>query len=358
MKRHIGLNRFLFAAVAIILLLTASSCSESKSNLKLHLTDSSSVIVDKMSECMSLKDILSDLSETDLFLKLETDGLECKTKKDEKESTVDYLYYDKDGNLVFIDYEGYGEDSFEYRTTSKSGLPMTVLYVDDDGKRISASATTSEYIADFKSPDKAEKYGAREVIVTSGDVSGDSIGNSVTYTIDGKNCFVSAAYFFDRDGFHRYSCSLIDGKYDEYDDVIFEKVDSIKDDSKILSLANDEAVADTEILLGNHSIKYKEISKGSREWYIIADLLFVFDESKKAESFSAAYGLEVKKSPYNDSLMTATVPKTVIPVDSSFERFGEFLATEFNDYSFESIKLTKDGKLCGFNRESRLSDYY
>ena len=105
-------------------------------------------------------------------------------------------------------------------------------------------------------------------------------------------------------------------------------------------------------------IRYKEISKGSREWYIIADLLFVFDESKKAESFSAAYGLEVKKSPYNDSLMTATVPKTVIPVDSSFERFGEFLATEFNDYSFESIKLTKDGKLCGFNRESRLSDYY
>ena len=75
MKRHIGLNRFLFAAVAIILLLTASSCSESKSNLRLHLTDSSSVIVDKMSECMSLKDILSDLSGTDLFLKLETDGL-------------------------------------------------------------------------------------------------------------------------------------------------------------------------------------------------------------------------------------------------------------------------------------------
>lgn len=358
MKKYIFLKRLSVMAVAIVLLLTASSCSTGKKVPKLKLTDQSSAVVEKMPNRMSIVEIFSDISGLDLFLTLKTDGLDCKVEKDENASTADYLYYDKRGNLVFTDFEGYGEDSFEYYTESKCGLLMTVRYVDDDGKRVSVSASTGEYSVTFKNPDESEKYGAKEIEITSGYPLDDDDGNSVTYTVDGDNCYVSTAYYFDtKDGFHRYSCSLNDGKYDEYNDVIFERIDTVKDDSGILSLAATEGVTDTEILTGNHSIKYKMDLDYNKEWFVVADLFFIFDDSKNAEAFAHANGYELKNSPYADNLMTVTVPNVVIPVDESFEGFNEFLKTEFNDYSFESIKLTEDGKLCGFGIDAPLLMY-
>lgn len=358
MKSIFDKKRLVSLILVFVLSVMLSACAGSGKGVSLKQTDKSKYVLGKMDGIMTVDEILSDISQVDLFHEMKTDGLECKKSVDDKNSTVDYLYYDKDGSLVYTDREGYGEDSFDYCTKSKSGIPITVTYVEQEGKRYSVSVACEKYVVDFKDIDKSEKHGAKELFVTGGNTDKGTLSNTVTYVIEGDKCRIDSAYYFDKDGFHRYSCSKDGEKLDEYDDVIFEKADSIDTNSNVLALSKNEAVSDTEILLGNHKIKYTESGSGEKNWFIVADLFFVIDSDENAEAFEKASGYKAEPSSYAEGLLTVTVPQAVIPVSSSFDGFYEFVNSDFSDYTFESITLSENGELLEFGTDAPLLMYY
>ena len=64
---------------------------------------------------------MDDVSVVDFNLSTETEGLKKVEEKDDESATAKIKYYDRNDNLVYVKYIGYGEDCFDYYTKSKSG---------------------------------------------------------------------------------------------------------------------------------------------------------------------------------------------------------------------------------------------
>lgn len=116
---------------------------------------------------MTPDEVMNDASTVDLNHYMEVEGLKKVEEKDDESATGTIDYYDRNGNIVYKKYIGYGEDSFDYYIKSNSGKSLTVKYILEDGKTIGVNAECEDYTISFNKLDGSAKYGANDIYITS-----------------------------------------------------------------------------------------------------------------------------------------------------------------------------------------------
>ncbi len=336
----------------------------STGNVKLNTTDIASNILKKFDKAMSLDDIWADVADVDLGLVLEdnTDGLTVKDKVD-KDNPLTCYYYDKDNNVVFIDYVGHGEDTFDYFTKSKSGLELTVSYDDfESGKRDIDILSKNYWVRHrFYPLAKDADDSQYEISVYTDCVDGVTINESkdiyndfeqyIVYSIKDDAACISKALYYDDDGYHEYSNDVIDenNKPTEYDEVRCKKVDSVNTDNKILTLVNDKRVLSSEINNTDCQCRFEYTldQDGNKQWYLNSCIYNVFDNQATAEEYAKDYGLKAEKSEtYEEGdYWIVKVENALLPADISFKNIWRLVTNPYEDNYFVKITLSSDGRL-------------
>ena len=345
----------------------------STGNVKLNTTDITSNILKKLDKAMSLDDIWADVADVDLGLVLEdnTDGLTAKDKVD-KDNPLTCYYYDKDNNVVFIDYVGHGEDIFKHFTKSKSGLELTVSYDDfENGKRdISISSEKYRIEHSYYSIAKDADNSQCEISVFVNGVDGVTIDEDkdiyndfeqyIVYSIKGDAACISKALYYDDDGYHEYSNDVIDEKHKptEYDEVRCKKVDSVNTDNKILTLVNDKRVLSSEINNTDcqYRFEYALDQDGNKQWYLNSCIYNVFDNQATAEEYARDYGLKAEKSEtYEEGdYWIVKVENALLPADIPFKDIWWLVINPNEDNYFGKITLSSDGRLTGLDSDNTI----
>ena len=331
----------------------------STGNVKLNTTDITSNILKKLDKAMSLDDIWADVADVDLGLVLEdnTDGLTAKDKVD-KDNPLTCYYYDKDNNVVFIDYVGHGEDIFKHFTKSKSGLELTVSYDDfENGKRdISISSEKYWIEHSFYPVAKDADDSQYEITVHINKPIDDSENNFdeyITYSIKDDVGNISKAFYCDDDGYHDYWYwhDENDKKYDtESDEVRCKKVDSVNIDNGLPTLVNDKRVISSEFVSGG-KLKYTLNNDGSKQWYFVACVYNVFDDQATAEEYAKDYGLKAEKffiGEYQETYRwVVAIQNAILPADIPFKDIYKIATSTDESSYFVKITLSSDGRLTG-----------
>lgn len=294
---------------------------------------------------MTAEEVIDDASTVDFNLRMEVEGLKKVEEKDDESATSTISYYDRNGKIIYKKYVGYGEDSFDFYTKSKSGKDLTVKYIDEDGKTDSINVTCTDYSISFGDIDSAEKYGADDVDIVVQKTAENDFPKTAEYEYEDGKFKLTGNMFYADDGYHRYSCSYDDGNPTESDIVLYEKADSVKTNDDLYEMANDHRVKSAEFVEGQHKIEYTKDTNGKKTWFLCADIYFVFNNQTGAEQFADKYGLTAQLSQYGDRFYTCTLAQTAVPVDGTFSEFFDFAQQDFNDYSFGKLHLTDSGAI-------------
>lgn len=292
---------------------------------------------------MTPDEVMNDASTVDLNHYMEVEGLKKVEEKDDESATGTIGYYDKNGNIVYKKYIGYGEDSFDYYIKSNSGKDLTVKYILEDGKTIGVNAKCEDYTISFNKLDGSAKYGANDIYITSQKKYDSDFPKIAEYQYDGEKFNLVGNAFYGKDGYCRYSCT--DGDNDkkvEDELILFEKIDTPQVNNDLAEMANDHRVLSVEFIEGQHTIKYTEDKNGKKSWFIDGEIYFVFNSKKGAEQFASKYGLTAKNSEYNDRYYTCTLTAS-IPIDKDYTDFYSFSSQDFNDCIFGRLHLSNNG---------------
>ncbi|MGN1124452.1 MAG: hypothetical protein ACI4RR_08925 [Eubacterium sp.] len=354
MKQLIKLASML---LAVMLMLCACNVNEQE-DTTVTTNEGINEVGENFSDLMSLDDIISDTKNIDLYYTPDLDGLTKQTEKDDESATAVTYYYDGK-TLVYAFYEGYGEECFDYYTTSKQGRSLTVKYVDEGSERYSVDVACRDYSISFSELDKKAKYGAKYITASAEETAKNDFSRSVTYTCENGEEYISQGFYYAEDGYHRYSAYPSENnKIDSEDTLIYKKADSVNVNESLPSLLKDYRVKNGELLLGTHTLEYTQSSGGEKLWYVVADVYAVFDDRFKALEYSEKYGIDVQKSETDEDYWVAEFKSTALPVSDSFDDFFGFAQQEINDYYYCVLVFDDDGRLKDLDPSSARLTYY
>ena len=158
-------------------------------------------------ELMTPDEVMNDASTVDLNHYMEVEGLKKVEEKDDESATGTICYYDKNGEIVYKKYIGYGEDAFDYYIKSNSSKNLTVKYILEDGKTIGVNAECEDYTISFNKLDGSAKYGANDIYITSQKKYDSDFPKIAEYQYDGEKFNLVGNAFYGKDGYCRYSCT-------------------------------------------------------------------------------------------------------------------------------------------------------
>lgn len=347
---------------AIIIASAATACTAKTNTDSTSATGSEPITeiynLSDVSDLMTPQEIMDDVSVVDFNLSTETEGLKKVEEKDDESATAKIKYYDRNDNLVYVKYIGYGEDCFDYYTKSKSGREIVVKYILQDGKTFAVDVECDDYTVGFNELSITAKYCAKQIYVTAIQEADDDFPKTASYEYDGKQFNLTENRFYSADGYHCYTCYYEGDTCTEDDYVMYKKVDSAPTNDDLNEMLDDHRVKDAEIILGEHRLEYIEKADRDKQWFVVADIHIVFNSEKGAEQFANKYGLNYQLSEYGERYYTVCLKDTAIAVDEEFDDFIEFASQEYNDYIFGKIKLTDNGTLVDISTNESSLVYY
>ncbi|MGN1329118.1 MAG: hypothetical protein ACI4V4_05430 [Eubacterium sp.] len=348
-------NLFKIGSIILSLVVFFCACSANK-QVNVNINDESN---GKFDDMLSFSDIINDVSDVDFYLEPNYSNLTEKIEEDEESSTAIKYYYDGDV-LVYADYEGYGEDCFDYYTKSKSGKDLTVKFVDEDDDRYSVYATCDDYSIYFSYLDKDEDLGAKYITATAQIPVENDLPKSVSYIYDGVSVYLCDGYYYADDGYHQFMAVPVssDNEYSSQDVLKYAKVDNVNVIEKLPSILEDERIIDSEIAIGEHTLEYIENADGTKDWYVVADVYAVFDSETNAADFANEYGLDYNVSNTDDTIFMSWFEQVALPVSDAYEDFFDFALEEVNDCYYSSVVFDEDGKLIDLNSATSVMSYY
>lgn len=148
-------------------------------------------LIERFDKVMTVKDVLDDISEINLSMKM--DSISGLDKRTETEGNRSIDYYSRNDTLLYAVYNGYENDRWDYFTDSKSGLPLDVAFWDENDVR-NVNIVSDKYEA---------SYGEKTLITIK---NGEEYA---TYEIYKNNCFITNAHYIDEDGIpHNYEYDI------------------------------------------------------------------------------------------------------------------------------------------------------
>lgn len=287
---------------------------------------------------MTYEDVNEDISNVDLFHQMDIkENYQQVVKEDIESSTQKIEYYDGE-ELVYVHYIGYGEDSFDYYTKSKSGKDMIVTYVDQDQQRYSVSIETDEYSV---SSSDLKNQAMNSYIMTLYQKHDHSFDEYITYCYENNILYLSDARYFDEEGcLHKYNGYFNGDEIEEDDYILYEKCDNIKESQELLDIIFHAYYDHIELLIGNHQLSYDL----DHQWYITGNFAVVFDNVDQAKQYANDMNLLSLLDEDNACIMLENM---TLKISEDFmcgnADFYEFASQEVNDYYYMTIEYHQDG---------------
>lgn len=294
-------------------------------------------ILSRFSDCMKPEEILYEVSDVDLSLEMDTTGLIAKKETDDENDTAIIKYFDKNGDLIYEEYEGYGEDGFDYYTKSKSGDNLEVHYsygyYDLPSSR-DVHIKADNYSASFYVTDPEKPYGADSVYLSVDGESKGMLQESITYQYD-YNEWTAYAWYFADDGMHNYE-RYYDGttkEFEEYDTILFEKVDDVKV-TDLSSIAEYFGGNVYQLEMKISSVPFYSEKDGKMKWYYGGPLSFVFASEEDANDFSKQFDGEVNcmGDDVDGYYYVVEIKNTGLPIADGAEFFDPYDYADINDW--------------------------
>ena len=325
---------------------TESAVSSVGEDITLETAKKTQNVLSHFKGYRALDEVLGEASEVDFYLEPDFSGLKKKTEKgDESATAIDYYYSGK--TLVYADYNGYGEDVFEYYCTAKSGAELKVSYVDDaEGQRDYLSVEAKDYIVTFDALDKEAKYGANQITASIFKTVENDFSSSLTYVVEGENAYVSSAKYYDSNGFHKYTAYLEeDGNITENNKLVFARKNSVKPYQKLKAVSQDTRLTELDLLIGSGSFVYTEDESGAKTWFYKGSAYAVFSDRYKAYDFAKDNKLSVKQDEIDGDFWLVEIKNEYFEFSSAFEDFYTFADSDIDDYYYMSLKIDKNGAI-------------
>lgn len=324
----------------LIMLSTLCGCNLRYDSIQVNADEK---ILNEFSYVLSADQVMTDLEDVDKYLVMDTTNLTAKETKDEENDTATIDYKNANGELVYTDYIGYGEDSFAYYTTSLSGKDLTVMYVDQNKKRYSVLASCDEYSADFSELNEKNEYGANQINITV-NKDGTDLPVFITYSyMDAK--WTASAQYFEDDGYHRYSSEIYDGKTEDYNDIIMAKLKTKPTlEAATVKMLGDKLIKSIDFLFGQTKITYTQDDDGTRHFFMTEDYILEFKNSDDAEAFAEKYSLKAEPFEYDREKIIVKTGEISLPFASDYEGIDDFASIDGDSY-YTSVTLNKDGEI-------------
>lgn len=276
---------------------------------------------------LTVDEILKDVSKVDFYHEMNKEGLTCVTEEDDENSTAIAYYKDKNGDTVYEEYIGYGEEGFVYHTKSKSGKPISVHYVYGYQEQRDVIIKADDYSIRFYRTNEKSPYGAEAIEAT---VKGEKTGllqESITYIFDEGDWTASANYIAD-DGMHSYTkWKTVENDYEEYDYIVFKKKDDVKP-TDIKTMLDYFGNTPYHLEMKMYSAPFYTEKDGNVKWYFVGDLTFVFDTREGADTFAEKFNGETDEV---DGIYFACVKNTGLPVADEMKDFDPYDYYEIDD---------------------------
>ncbi len=304
---------------------TFSACGK-KNKIEINADEK---ILSRFEDCMTADEILNDVSKVDFYYEMDKTGLTCITEENEEDSTAISYYKDKNGNTVYEEYIGYGEEGFVYHTKSKSGKPITVHYAYGYQEQRDIFIKAEDYSINFYRTNDKSPYGAEAAEATVKGKKSGLLQESITYLCENGDWTASANYLAD-DGMHSYTkWKTAENEYEEYDYVLFEKKDDVKP-TDVKSMIDYFGDSPYRFEMEVYSTPFYTEKDGKAKWYFNGDLTFVFDTKEGADFFAEKFNGETDEGE-GGSVYYVEVENTGLPVADDMKNFDPFDYYDIND---------------------------
>lgn len=362
MKQYLSVLLSLVMVLALIL--CAAGCTNPK-NIDQTVAGPLKYIGDrdlkaKFDSITAIGNILDEVSVIDLNMEMSNiDGLEVETETNEEDSTsIDYYFRNEE--LIYVVYNGYGENVWEYHTTSKSGSPIYASFWDEGvGSQVRIDNDDDSLGYDFtviyENVSSDFSGGAEKIFVT---VSKD--GESFTYCVDGNHYYISSAYYWKDGALHKYSADAenekLTYKYDE--EIVSGEVPEIDSSDKDMLNAGISSTGfeSLNLLFGSH----KSYMSKDGKLFINIETTLLFDSKNNAQQ--VIYNMQnvgVKASNFTVE-ENSNGEGYVVAVGTCFFSFTkdyqssalEYVTNEFDDYVYKTVTLDDNGEISMMDNSS------
>lgn len=329
--------------VLFLSLVLLAGCGGTQS--KEEKTSLSETIIKQLDLSLTYEDVLEDISEVDFFHQPDyKEEYRKEVKKDDESSTSQELYYDQD-QLIYVKYIGYGEDSVDYHTQSKSGQDIIVQYINQDEKRVAVSIQSKDYsfFTNHLNKDANNHMDSYQITLLKDHKQDMNEYASYLYDQDKKVVYLNHAQYYDQDGqFHNYTCDMYEGKLDEYDDIIYQKKENVEVSQEFLDMMNHSSYHHILFLVGNQHLSYT--NDQSKQWYVTGQFSLFFNNQAQAKKVANEYKKELSVNDEGQYYIELTDVTVKVSHDFHFKDhdFYTFAQEEVNDYYYVTAKFNND----------------
>lgn len=295
----------------------------------------------------------------------EFNGYRKETETDAESDTSIDRYYDGD-TLVYVDYNGYGEDSFQVFPADRQSL----LCTDDEGKRtdVRFAGEFGGYSIEISPAGEMEQkyyYGSADLYVSvspSGDR--DGIAAFSQYRIDTQK----GAAYVQYARFQKSDENWYEYYYDEESgaccDVLYAKLEegtvpNIAGEAALPAQLSRSGAASFQLMLGcGHKFFWSRGEGGIVQWYVNAPLYVIFEDEKQRDKFYRSHPIgecsdfeddSAARYYWQASALLAVTENTVLdPNTDVYDLIGQ----EFNDPTAYQVTFDENGGLASLQRSS------
>lgn len=345
-------------AVVCMVLTVFSACKKTEIEVK-----ASEKILSHFSDCMGPDEILDEVSSIDFNHQIDKTGL-VETKTEDRVNDTAMIYYcDKNGSVVYEEFEGFGEQGFIYHTESKSGEPLRVHYsfgcYEDESAR-DVYIKSDRYNIDFNRTDPSEQYGAKSVYATAFGKEYGLIRESITYRYgdEGADGWIASAYYLDEDGMHSYDqYPNGEGVLEDFDDFLFRRNDDVKT-TDIQSMTDYFGGDVYQLEMKISGAPFYAETDGKVKWYYDGDLSFIFGTLEGANAFSEKFGgeIDIRSDDEGEEYYTVVVENTGLPIADDAKDFDPYDYIDINDWYSVVPHFNGNWELTG--KSSGMISYY
>lgn len=281
---------------------------------------------------------------------------------DENDTSIDY-YYDGD-KLIYADYNGYGEDSFEIHIDGGGSLVCT----DDEGERVDVifRATLGDYSVSVSPADEMDEkyyYGCKALYVTIKPVKDEDITAFSQYYVDTESGKVYIEYGRYQSADMSWYTYYFDLETGGASDLLYEKLDdgaqpTIAGETSLPKSISSVGSVAVQIELGmGHKFCFTEGEKGEKQWYLKAPLYAIFDDKDKRDKFLRNHPEGESGDMFDDDdktlyywKATAILPISENTTVSNNRNALDLIEMEFNDPVEYYVALDENGHITALDR--------
>lgn len=347
------MKRCIAGFIAVLIIFLLASCSGSE-KIKVELTEELSA---EFADAMTLDEIMNDVRKIDMHHKMNTDGLTSERVEDKENSTAETYYKNSDGETIYIEHEGFGENGFSYFTKSASGKKLKVGYYEEMNEVV---ASTDDYTVHFGSVNDSAENGADVISVTARLESDYILDESISYAPGRNGWFVDTACCFTDEGYKQYVYWFEDnengGEYKIDGSVLYKRITE-EPSTDITVLTDEKITVMPEFVAGCSRFSYLDSPDG--KWYLTADFVLTFEDEETRDYFAKKYGLTNENSQGNESeAITLRTGEITVPVADDCEGFEDMIRmTETDDCFYVSVALDDSGEIVEMSRGGLYSFY-